>query len=109
MVRQQVVAFRGDQVVALEPHPGDAALKDLERVRELSSDEARKEYLKKLSEVGWESYRAARRYHDAVRRNALIEHPEQIPDKLERVRTLVRLGYGTPHYETEALVEKIIR
>ena len=74
----------------------------------VDSQRLRKEYLKKLSEVGWESYRAARRYHDAVRRNALIEHPEQIPDKLERVRTLVRLGYGTPHYETEALVEKII-
>ena len=27
---------------------------------------------------------------------------------LERVRTLVRLGYGTPHYETEALVEGIL-
>jgi len=38
----------------------------------------------------------------------LIEKPELIPDKLNRVRTLVRLGYGTPHYETEALVEKVL-
>ena len=44
----------------------------------------------------------------AVRRNQLIERPELIPDKLERVRALVRLGYGTPHYETEALTEKVI-
>ena len=50
----------------------------------------------------------ARRYHDALRRNMLIEQPELVPDKLERVRTLVRLGYGTPHYETEAAVEKIL-
>ena len=38
----------------------------------------------------------------------LIERPELVPDKLERVRTLVRLGYGTPHHETEAVVEKIL-
>ena len=34
--------------------------------------------------------------------------PEQIPDKMQRVRALVRLGYGTPHYETEALTENIL-
>jgi hypothetical protein len=38
----------------------------------------------------------------------LIDRPELIPDKLHRVRALVRLGYGTPHYETEAVVEKIL-
>ena len=31
-----------------------------------------------------------------------------MPDKVERIRALVRLGYGTPHYETEALAEKIL-
>jgi hypothetical protein len=92
----------------LPPHPGEAALKELERLRALPSDEARKDYLKRLPAAGWESYRAARRYHDARRRNDLIEHPEQIPDKLDRVRALVRLGYGTPHYETEAMVAQII-
>lgn len=92
----------------LPPHPGRESLAELERARGLSSDEERKAYLKRLPEAGWQSYLAARRYYDAVRRNQLIEQPEQVPDKLERVRTLVRLGYGTPHYETEALVEKII-
>jgi len=43
-----------------------------------------------------------------MRRNLLIEQPDLIPDKLERVRTLVRLGYGTPHYETEATIEQIL-
>jgi hypothetical protein len=38
----------------------------------------------------------------------LIEQPELMPDKVERIRSLVRLGYGTPHYETEALVESIL-
>lgn len=57
---------------------------------------------------GWTGYLAARRYHDGVRRNRLIEQPELIPDKLARVRALVRLGYGTPHYETEAIVERIL-
>jgi hypothetical protein len=89
-------------------HPGQAALNELERIRVLPSDEARKEHLKKLPPAGWDSYLAARRYHDAVRRNRLIEQPALIPNKLERVRTLVRLGYGTPHYETEALTEKIL-
>jgi hypothetical protein len=92
----------------LPPHPGRESLAELERARGLSSDEERKTYLKRLPEAGWQSYLAARRYYDAVRRNQLIEQPEQVPDKLERVRTLVRLGYGTPHYETEALIEKII-
>ena len=80
----------------------------MERVRGLSSDEERKAYLKRLPEEGLQRYLAARRYYDAVRRNQLIEQPEQVPNKLERVKTLVRLGYGTPHYETEALIEKII-
>ncbi len=92
----------------LPPHPGGAALAELEQLRKLPSDEARKEYLKKLPESDWESYLAARGYHDALRRNQVIEQPELIPNKLERVRTLVRLGYGTPNYETEALVEKIL-
>ena len=60
-------------------------------------------------EDGWAGYLAARRYHDAVRRNRLIEQPELLPDKLERIRTLVRLGYGTPHYETEAMVESVLK
>jgi hypothetical protein len=92
----------------LPPHPGQAALNELKQLRALPSDEARKEFLKKLPEDDWTGYVAARRYHDAVRRNMLIEQPELAPDKLERVRTLVRLGYGTPHYETEALVEGIL-
>lgn len=71
----------------------------------MASDEERKVWLKALPPQDWGGYLTARRYHDAVRRNRLIEHPEEIPDKLERVRALVRLGYGTPHYETEALVE----
>jgi hypothetical protein len=92
----------------LPPHPGRQALAELERVRALPTGQARKEHLKRLPEPGWASYLAARRYHDAARRNQLIEHPELIPDKVERVRALVRLGYGTPHYETEALVENIL-
>jgi hypothetical protein len=32
-----------------------------------------------------------------------------LPDKLERVRRLVHLRYGTPHYETEALVENVLK
>ena len=64
--------------------------------------------LRKMPEDGWIAYLAARRYDDAVRRNQLIEHPERIPNKLERVRELVRLGYGTPHYETEALAQNIL-
>ncbi|GAB4430989.1 MAG: hypothetical protein Kow0031_12050 [Anaerolineae bacterium] len=51
---------------------------------------------------------AARRYHDAVRRNELIEQPQKLPNKLERIRALNRLAYGTPHYETEALVDGIL-
>jgi hypothetical protein len=92
----------------LPANPGQAALNELKRMRAMPSDEARKTYLKQLPEDGWASYLAARRYHDAVRRNMLIERPELIPDKLERVRALVRLGYGTPHYETEALVESVL-
>jgi hypothetical protein len=92
----------------LPPHPGQAALDELARVRELGSDEARKNYLKELPDDGWQSYLAGRRYDDALRRNVLIEKPELVPDKLERVRALVRLGYGTPHYETEAFVAKVI-
>ncbi|HID64444.1 MAG TPA: hypothetical protein EYP49_17135, partial [Anaerolineae bacterium] len=92
----------------LPPHPGPEALREVERVRAMPSDEERKKYLKQLPDYGWESYLAARRYHDAVRRNRLIERPERMPDKVERVRTLVRLGYGTPHYETEALIEKVL-
>jgi hypothetical protein len=92
----------------LPPHPGREALAGLEQLRNLASDEERKAYLKRLPDEAWQSYQAARRYYDALRRNQLIEQPELVPDKLERVRTLVRLGYGTPHYETEALVEKII-
>jgi len=88
----------------LPAHPGQAALNDVERLRQLDSDEARKAWLQDLPQDDWPGYLAARRYHDAVRRNRLIEQPELIPDKLERVRALVRLGYGTPHYETEALV-----
>ncbi len=93
----------------LPPHPGREALAGVETVRGLASGEARKDYLKDLSADGWATYLAGRRYHDAVRRNRLIEHPEFIPDKLARVRALVRLGYGTPHYETEALVENILQ
>jgi len=74
----------------------------------MPSDEARKGYLMRLPDHGWQSYLTARRYHDAQRRSQLIEHPEAMPDKVERIRTLVRLGYGTPHYETEALAEKIL-
>jgi len=92
----------------LPPHPGAEALAMVEAVRQLDSGVERKQYLKGLSDDGWTTYLAGRRYHDAVRRNSLIERPEQVPDKLERVRALVRLGYGTPHYETEALVEKIL-
>jgi hypothetical protein len=92
----------------LPPHPGGSALKELARVRSLSSDQARRDFLKQLSSDDWPGYLAARRYHDAVRRNRLIEQPELLPDKVARVRTLVRLGYGTPHYETEAFVDKVL-
>ncbi|GAB4447745.1 MAG: hypothetical protein Kow0031_30300 [Anaerolineae bacterium] len=92
----------------LPPHPGKKALQEIEDLRQLESDEARRDQLKQLDAADWEGYLAARRYHDAVRRNELIEHPEKIPDKLERVRALNRLAYGTPHYETEALVDGIL-
>jgi hypothetical protein len=88
----------------LPEHPGQVALNDVERLRQMDSDEERKAWLQDLPQEDWPGYLAARRYHDAVRRNRLIEQPELIPDKLERVRALVRLGYGTPHYEPEALV-----
>jgi len=92
----------------LPAHPGQSALKGLKELQGLGSDEDRKAFLSKLSADGWEAYRAARRYDDARRRNQLIEHPEQIPNKLDRVRELTRLGYGTPHYETQALVDNIL-
>ncbi len=92
----------------LPPHPGRDWLQDIEQLRRMRSDEERKEWLKQLPDEDWDDYVAARRYHDAVRRNQLIEKPELIPDKLERVRALVRLGYGTPHYETEARVDKTL-
>jgi hypothetical protein len=93
----------------LPPHPGNTALVELKRVQALASDEERRVALRALPEGDWPAYLAARRYDDAVRRNELIEHPEKLPDKLARVRELVRLGYGTPHYETEALVDAILR
>ena len=105
---QELSQDRRGEPDPLSPHPGREALQELERVRTLPSDKERKAYLKRLPEDGWQNYLTARHYHDAVRRNQLIEQPEHVPDKLERVRTLVRLGYGTPHYETESLVEKII-
>ncbi len=92
----------------LPPRPGKKALLEVEELRQMESDEARREWLKQLSEADWGGYLAARRYHDAVRRNELIEHPEKIRNKLERIRTLNRLAYGTPHYETEALVDGIL-
>ncbi|MCP4995502.1 MAG: type IV secretion system DNA-binding domain-containing protein, partial [Gammaproteobacteria bacterium] len=93
----------------LPPHPGKNWLRDIENLRQMGSDEARKEWLKGLADdEAWAEYRAARRYVDAVRRNELIENPELIPDKLDRVRALVRLGYGTPHYETEAYVSSVL-
>jgi hypothetical protein len=92
----------------LPPHPGQAALAELQRIRQLPSDVARKEYLSRLPDDGWTSYLAARRHYDALRRNQLIEHPERLPDKMARIRSLVRLGYGTPHYETEAIVDKLL-
>ncbi|GIK42108.1 MAG: hypothetical protein BroJett011_59410 [Chloroflexota bacterium] len=92
----------------LPSHPGEAALKILKQIQAMPSDEQRKEYLRRLPPDAWPIYLAARRYDDAIRRNELIEHPEKVPNKLERVRELVRLGYGTPHYETEALVDNIL-
>lgn len=93
----------------LPPHPGQVALQDVENLRQMGADEERKVWLKGLpDDDAWAEYRAARRYADAVRRNELIEKPELIPDKLKRVRALVRLGYGTPHYETEALVDTVL-
>ena len=92
----------------LPPHPGGSALRDLERIRALPTDPARRDRLKQQAGADWQSYLAARRYHDAVQRNRLIEQPQLIPDKVERVRTLVRLGYGTPHFETEARIEQIL-
>lgn len=92
----------------LPPHPGEATLKKLKQIQTMPSDEQRKAYLRKMPDEGWQDYLLARRYDDAVRRNQLIEHPEKIPHKLDRVRELVRLGYGTPHYETQALVDNIL-
>jgi hypothetical protein len=93
----------------LPPHPGQDLLKLVEALRGLHSDEDRKQRLKQLNDQDWESYLIARRYWDATRRNTLIEHPEKVPDKMARIRQLVRLGYGTPHYETDAFVEKILK
>ena len=92
----------------LPPHPGKTALFEFKKVQQLGSNEARKNHLKTLSPDGWQTYLAGRRYFDAVRRNMLIENPALIPDKLARIRELVRLRYGTPHFETEAVVENIL-
>ena len=92
----------------LPSHPGQEALAELDKIRALASDEARKETLKQFSADEWARYLAARKYRDAVMRNQLIENPEKMPDKMQRIRTLVRLGYGTPHYETEAQVEALL-
>jgi hypothetical protein len=92
----------------LPPHPGKTALFEFKKVQQLGSNEARKNQLKTLSPDGWQTYLAGRRYFDAVRRNMLIENPALIPDKLARIRELVRLRYGTPHFETEAVVENIL-
>ncbi|MCP4372947.1 MAG: hypothetical protein GY797_33300, partial [Deltaproteobacteria bacterium] len=92
----------------LPAHPGQEALRELKKVMQLSSPQERKEHLKRLPAQAWEVYLPARRYYDAVQRNALIEQPERVPDKLERVRALVRLKYGTPHYETEAWVDRVL-
>jgi len=105
---EELRSARRGEPEPLPAHPGQAALNDVERLRQLDSDEARKAWLQDLPQDDWPGYLAARRYHDAVRRNRLIEQPELIPDKLERVRALVRLGYGTPHYETEALVAGVL-
>lgn len=92
----------------LPAHPGRAALRDYEGYLKLEPGE-RKVYLLKLNDDGWGQHLAARRYDDAVKRNRLIEDPALIPDKLERIRALVRLGYGTPHEEVDARVEQIMR
>ncbi|MEM7028984.1 MAG: hypothetical protein AAF629_05285 [Chloroflexota bacterium] len=93
----------------LPAHPGQAALNELKLIRQMASDTERKTRLMNYDHSDWETYLAARHYHDAVRRNQLIEQPDQIPDKMERIRTLVRLGYGTPHYETEARVDQLLQ
>ena len=105
---EELRAARRGEPDPLPPHPGQAALKALERMRQMASDIERKAYLCRLPEDGWASYLAARRYHDALRRNQLIENPALIPDKMARIRALVRLGYGTPHYETEARVDALL-
>ena len=92
----------------LPPHPGRNALQEVKEIWTMDSDVARKDYLLQMDEDGWTGYRAARHYYDTLRRNELIEHPEKIPDKLKRVRELVRLGYGTPHFETEAYFQKVM-
>ena len=107
--QQELKHGRRGEPDPLPSHPGNDALRELAHIRNLPSDRARKDYLSKLDAAGWEAYRAARRYFDAERRNKLIEHPELIPNKMTRIRTLVRLGYGTPHYETEAMVETILK
>lgn len=107
-VEELRTAQRGDPD-PLPPHPGGDALAEVKQIWRMDSDRDRRDYLLGLDADGWAGYRVARRYHDAVRRNILIEHPEKIPDKLERVRTLVRLGYGTPHFETEAFFQEIMK
>jgi hypothetical protein len=93
----------------LPPQPGKDDLRFVDALRKLHADEDRKKRLMQLKPEDWIVYRAARRYWDAHHRNQIIEKPEMIPDKMERIRTLVRLGYGTPHYETEAFVEQVLR
>ncbi|NJN99838.1 MAG: type IV secretion system DNA-binding domain-containing protein [Anaerolineales bacterium] len=106
---EELRSSRRGEPEPLPAHPGQAALAHLKRVQALPSDEERRAALRALPEGDWPAYLAARRYDDAIRRNELIEHPEKLPDKLARVRELVRLGYGTPHYETEAQVDAILR
>jgi hypothetical protein len=93
----------------LPQQPGGDMMSFITELRGMPSNEDRKKRLMQLNEEDWEAYLAARRYVDAIYRNRLIEDPQTIPDKMERIRMLVRLGYGTPHYETEALVETILK
>ena len=100
-------AQRGDPD-PLPAHPGRSALRNYETYLKLAPGE-QKAYLLKLDDDGWQRHLAARHYHDAVKRNALIEQPALIPDKLARIRALVRLRYGTPHQEVDARVERIMK
>ena len=54
-------------------------------------------------------YRTARLAYDRALRAQILAQPERIPDKVQRIKTLSRLGYGTPHYEVDAEIQRLVQ